>query len=875
MQELSAKQRTWLQNEAVFPEIIRLPINSGGELVCRVLDRDADGRVKAVARRYGFKGFVLRVQEVDSEEVYAAKFCVPGDYVERSAQDEVRLAGRLRAAGELFVRPLFVGKTATFPGMPDGDDGFVWFLSDWIEGKTLSEYIESGPEDVDPEFVCSVGLEILRAIKFLASNNLKHDDLHAGNVMISSKDPALALLPNEKDRLRIQIIDMGSLKPLDQNTRKSRDDQMNLVDILVQLHNGLWVNRKVASTYPHFVRKLRELIDNLVDDDHLRHFHDESVVAMELTQLKSNLQPSAQQALDRAFHPFEAISAEHLADDTTLLELFVSNLPWMANLQEKKPIVFTGPRGCGKSMIFRYMAARTHIGNPRLSTSQPANSISIDSFGVYVSCASHLQNNLSWIARKAGRARELSKQISTFFQLVVVRELLKAIGTAYNDAVAQRKYELTESGIDDLLSFINTYFKAPIETPRLTTRQRVFHFADDIDRVRVRLNMTMLDETPSDVTLPDTFLGDVTAKLAEALPNFQRSPIVFLLDDYSSNRVQPDIQKILNRIIFERRPSHYFKVSCEKFGFLSEDIDGTAVDDTREYVIVDAGKDAFNIPDATVRAFISKLIDQRLKTANWKGRCDILIGQSKPYDNDVKLAKFIRTDGSSQGQRHYYYGLEHLARLWSGDTATILQIVKEMFLMAGVTAQTESIIPVATQHDAITSVSKAFKERVSGYHPFGPLMSNVLNEFGNSAREILVNGTENKGGEPRRLYRIEMTKDRPQGAIDLLHDRNPEAALLAKEILRRAIFVELLDSRGKEGPSATTMRWELRKIFLPAFGLSLVRNHYYDLKGTESLLSLLIDPQQFATKMKMQYSLGRKQDKQTINLFDADEDGHE
>lgn len=875
MSNLSEEQLAWLKNDAVFPEIIKLPTTSGSEISCRVLDRTENGRVKAVADRCGYKGFVLKVQEVDSEEVYAAKFCLPEDYVERTALEEARLAGRLRLAGELFVRPIFVGKMARFPFMPGTNAELVWFISDWIEGKTLTQYLESETDEVDPAFVCAVGLEILRAIKFLAANNLKHDDLHTGNVMISRKDHALELLPAEKDQLKIQIIDMGSLKPLTQSTAKSRDDQMNLVDILVRLHNGLWVNRKIASTYPHFVRKLGELIDKLSDDDHLRHFHDEATIALELTQLKEDIRPSDQRSLDRKFHPFEAISAEHLADDSTLLDLFVSNLPWMVNLQEKKPIVFTGPRGCGKSMIFRYLAARTHIGSAANLTESATGVLPMDSFGVYVSCASHLQNNLSWIARKANRAQALSRQIATFFQLVVVRELLKAIGIAYNDALAQRRYGLTESGIDDLLNIINTYFKTPIETPRLTSRQRIFHFADDLDRVRVRLNMSMLDEVASEITLPDTFLGDITAKLTEVLPHFQHCPVIFLLDDYSSNRVQPDIQKILNRIIFERRPSHYFKISCEKFGFLSEDIDGTAVDDTREYVIVDAGKDAFNIPDPTVRSFISKLIDQRLKTASWKGNCASLIGNSKPYGNDVELAKFIRSDGSSQGQRHYYYGLDHLTRLWSGDTATILQIVKEMFVMASVTSQTQELIPQATQHHAITSVSKAFKERINGYHPFGPLMATVLNEFGYSSREVLVRGTLTSNDEPRRLYRIEMTKEKPQATIALINEINPEAAKLARELLRRAIFVELLDSRGKEGPSTTTMRWELRKIFLPAFGLSLVRNSYFDLKGMESLLSLLTDSQNFGKKMKLQYMLSSKQDQATASLFDDDEDRNE
>lgn len=91
MSDLSEEQRDWLKNAAVFTEIIKLNTQSGTELSCRVLDRDENGRVRAVADRFGHKGFVLRVQDVDSEEIYAAKFCIPDDYVLRSAQEETRL----------------------------------------------------------------------------------------------------------------------------------------------------------------------------------------------------------------------------------------------------------------------------------------------------------------------------------------------------------------------------------------------------------------------------------------------------------------------------------------------------------------------------------------------------------------------------------------------------------------------------------------------------------------------------------------------------------------------------------------------------------------------------------------------------------------
>lgn len=871
--ELSKEQLGWLKGQPVFPPNLVLTTTSGNEATYEILERGATGAVSAVAERHGYKGFVLKVRDPDTHLEFAAKLCVADDYLHRDEKTEAQLASRLRNAGDLFVLPQRVGKAKRFDGMPGDQEHFVCFITPWVEGQTLAQFLSNSKNDVDPEFLCSVGMDVLRAIKFLTHQGLKHDDLHTGNVMISVIDPALALVASERNRQRISIIDMGSLKPLGQTTTKSRDDRVNLVDILVQLYNGVWANRKAVATHPVFVARLRELIQKLTDDDPLRHFVDEDKVAGELANLRDSLQVPIAQGATRVFHPFEAISAEHLADDATLLELFVSTLPWMSSLQENKPVVFSGPRGCGKSMLFRYLAARTHVGQKYAQENgQPPSQPR--SFGVYVSCATHLQNNLSWIARKSGRARLMSHQVSTYFQLVVVRELLKALGSVYNDRGARHVYQLTESGLDELMNAIVTYFNVPVETPRLTTRQRIFHFADDLDRLRVRLHMGMLNDSGTEFVLPDTFLGDVTLRLVEALPHFRHCPVVFLLDDYTANRVQPEIQEILNRIVFERRHTHYFKISCEKYGFTSQDIDGAGIDDTREYVAVDAGKSALDgISQPQVRQFISKLIDRRLEKAGWKGRVATLIGDSAPFASDVALAQHIRTAGSSQGQQYYYYGIDHLSRLWSGDTATVLQIVREMFALGGIRAESEQLIIRKTQHTAITSVSKAFKERVSGYHPYGALMATVLSEYGSAARDILVNGALDSKQQPRRLYRIEMTKQQPGTTLELIRQHNADAASLARELLRRAIFVELLDSRGKEGPSAHTMRWELRKIFLPAFGLSLERKSYYDVKGIDKLLQLLVDAQGFGDEMRQQYMLGRNQDRRTGSLFTGD--GHE
>lgn len=869
--ELTTDQIDWLKSAPKFPEEFTVT-SSKGAATYRILDRDASGKIAGLNNRMGSKGFVLRVEDAETGAVYAAKICVPEDYADdRTEFVETKLANKLRGAEGLFVLPERAGRTDRFSGMPGVQNSFVCFISEWVEGETLEQRCNSNTKHIDPEFICSATLEVLRAIRFLESRGLKHDDLHWGNVMIRVKDPDLALLAEDKLELRISIIDMGSLKQWDHQTKKSKDDTLSLLQIMVNLFNIAWGRRQIAAIYPGFISGYRRVIEQMADEDHLRFFTTEDALPRAINTLRENLKNIQLPLLNRPFQPFEAISAEHLADDATLLRLFEDSLPWFQSILEPKPIVLTGPRGCGKSMLFRYMAAKTHLAPlPK----KPNSNSKLNSFGVYVSCATHLQNNLIWIARKPGRVREHAESISTFFQLVVVRELLRSLAVAYQDENAKANYGLTDNGVDELVTFIEQYFNDPVETPRLTSKPRLLHFADDIDRLRVTLHLDLLNQRPTRIVLTDTFLGDITTKLQSAFPRFNKAAIVFLLDDYTANRVHPDIQAILNRIIFERRDSHYFKISCEKFGFSPDDIDGVRIDSSREYVEIDAGSYAMSEPSETnIKQFISGLIDRRLEVAGWIGRAETLIGKSKEFSDDTKLALYIRHEGSKQGRHYYYFGMDHLARLWSGDIATILQIIKEMFVLGHVTDTSTEAIPRNIQHQAIVSVSRAFKERVSGYHPFGPEMASLLNNLGTMARDVLVSGLLDGNSIPRRLYRMEMTKDRPESLLSMLNAQNPSASNLARELLRRAVFIQLPDSRGKEGHGSQTVRWELRKVYLPAFGTSLERSSYIHVKTLDDFIHLLTDSRGFCTNIQAKYLLSKKQDRATASLFDDDDEG--
>jgi len=426
----------------------------------------------------------------------------------------------------------------------------------------------------------------------------------------------------------------------------------------------------------------------------------------------------------------------------------------------------------------------------------------------------------------------------------------------------EEHFGLNQRALDTWITSIDELFGKSIKTPKGPWEPSLLHFASDLDRVRIAVMRSMLDGTVSPYKLPDSFLGEVTQNLVLASEAFSRHPVVFLLDDYTDSRISPRIQEILNPIVFERRSSHYFKVSCERSSLNYSAMAESSIDPDREFTLVDAGAFALRgTSSSDSEMFLTALLDQRLALAGWAGRCQSLIGESDELKRDTALAVYIRDEGSKAGRRHYYFGMQHLSRMWSGDIATVLQVVNAMCQRAGVDQTTVTQISHAKQHEAMVDVSRKLAAAVRDYHPYGPEIDRVLQAFGKMARNVLVEGSLRKtDAQPRRLYHLEMTTMLPGDVLDQLEAVNSQASALAKQLLRRSVFHPLADSRGKESPDSKTFRWEMRPMFRPGFGLSLLKDDYVDVKSIDELVKFLLEPHLFAELIRHRYKVSSSPD---------------
>lgn len=773
----------------------------------------------------GFKGAVWRVRD-EFGRPRALKLCIHEDYHNRSYLQELVRASDLEPYPE-FAHFVDAGLTKLdLAGFPT--QTFVGFIEEWIEGLTLKAFLQKQQDRVAGSFLLAYVRQICSALNALKAVDLRHDDLHAANVMLSRPAPG-----SLSDEWKVKIVDTGSIKPARAPLTKPKDDHRHFVEHLVGIWNAVHLRRPVARVDRRFLAETSRLLRSMLDED-------PSVALREPAQIRSQFEASYTRANaslpDSALvptSPFEFISAEHIADDRLLVSMFASSCPFLDKINGPDPCLVTGPRGCGKSTIFRWLSLKAHLHKSadEIDTLRVA--------GFYVSCTSDLQNRLSWI-RTDTLAKRFEKEIVHFFNLVLAREVVHTLSLISQRDDRERYWGFGHSQERQIHRFIMDAVSSSA-IPRVEGVPRLVQAVEALEHALFTTHARLLRDSHAANCTGASFLGDLTTLLSRPDGFFRRKHIVFLVDDFSTHRLPEPVQVVLNQVIWERRASHVFKLSSEKYGATFTDALHATVDVAREMIEVDCGREYVALDDADqverAKLFAIELLDNRLKAAGYKGDAKALIGPSDWPEGSLGRALVEKPGGRDQSQ---YHGLDCIAAVCSGDVSTLLLVYRHIFERGGVTPQSLERVPKHVQHDAIVSTSRELFEAIRRHFPYGPEMHAVVAHFGALVRNILQHGRpQKKGGTttPSQCPRIEL--DQRHGSV--VDDLASEQRALATELVRRAIFIEMEPGLSRHG-HVTTVRWHFRRVFLPAFSAALAKNNAIK-QPMDWFKFLLTDPQ--------------------------------
>lgn len=821
----------------------------------------------------GYKGVTyIAVRQKGPSTTYALKLTIAEEYDGKTFLPEVDMMVGLAMRDRQHFPQIHDCGEYVYQGNKK-EYRLIYFVEDLMPGMTLEKYIQDKGDTLNVRFLETFTREMLTSISNMQSLKLMHDDLHAGNIIIS--DFGTGAFPC--------IIDFGSTKTLD-HTKKDRDDIRNLATHIANIINTIdgYGNAK-AQHECQVLTACKALHAVMCDEDPMR--QPDSAARLLIDYDKYFPRGKVKQNLEQ---PFDFGNAEEVLDNELLHKLAAKSFPWRDKIESSSNMLLVGPRGCGKTTVFRSMSFNCLADAGKIGEALSKNYI-----GIYISCNNEFRLKFSSVDSEL--IKKHADAIRHYFNLLVIREYTQIL------IFCCKEQQIREYDLRLYISFISTNIHIDSKNISLSMNG-LYELKGEIVRQIDKTRVDIWNDRPCVNLTTQAFVSDLAKMSVERLGIFQGKCIFLFVDDYTERKVPREAQKILNHILFVPNGFYKAKISSEVFGVPYDQTLGSFIDQDRDYKEWNLGTLYYLcLPNAEQKAFLSEIVDNRLTLCGYRGKIKDIIGDSQypegtlaralkaeeneksllskelPSDLEEKvLDELINSDLQKTKKKVYYHGWDTICELCTGDISNILEVLDRIYGSCRVSKTTSGLIEERHQHSVIQSYSMQYIAKIKGIPRYGDKLFQIVNSFGNLSAQLLKKHAMIDRGsgraDPYQLIRIEIDDNIVQSANNLLKestdysekiDKQKEAELLWLLLQRHCIFIDAEESRSRRNTLASKVI--LRRIFCPAFGTTLVNSESLTISKA-NWIRLCYDPEGF-TEQYLRKAL-RKPDQSTPLLFD-------
>lgn len=734
------------------------------------------------------------------------------------------------------------------------ENSYWVFVCDYVNGPDLRTYVRERPAEVDMPFVEEFLRTMFGLLHELLARGYQHGDLHAGNILVAKSDYDLY------DRTTFRVTDFGTRALTGQSAHAT--DFLYVADVMKILLNCI--------DYQKCDGRDRYLYNVLRNDFLARHLIETDTTADPLAcnprELASKLDSlderyrveSAKDFSTKLVTPFDYPNCEQIGNSHLLLKsLYSDRLLGLSEIERRSNLVLTGPRGCGKTTVFRALSLDYLIST---KNDDPA---AIKYVGIYYRC-----DDL-YFSFPRYRAPNRHDALDIPMHFLIATLLSAALEQIARWAVRRFPREFRKAAPRLATSLWDLFGWDRPQTPAANPLAPIVSkLKDEERRMAARTHrFAHLRTAPIEGCCgPSTFVSALRL-IRRHFSFLQDRPFYFFVDDYSHPKITKALQANLNRILMHRSADCFFKLSTESpVSFAREDVDGKKFVESREYDLLNLGLQYIvHSPEKSLE-FLEDLFRRRFREVDGYPVATLrdLLGTRPRNENEA--ARTLRAEPNPiSKQDAEYAGCETIAAMCSGDIHYMISLVSKMVDKCGGRAgidRTPTVprIPWTMQHHTIRSAAGEFMESIRTLPGLGPKLARVVTAFGNVAYSYLrYRSSRNESGQPpHQASRIE-----PYAPLELSDAANE----VLNELLRYSVFLE--DPRGKSRRGEVVPRFYLRRYLIPHFKLTFSRRDSLSMEN-EDIELLLCEPSTFEARKRLK-SVGAEPHPDQGVLFEDDE----
>ena len=634
------------------------PVSIGEFEVLRPLGRGFYGATFVARRRSGLNR-TSKVLKVSPKEMY--KFFGKDFSAEMHRHSEVAEgAAHIVGVENMFEADISFGST-----MLPCHVGVL----DFVNGDPLIRYL-SGSVPLSAAEAAQIASDLFRMKEEFERRLVNHNDLHASNIIVERLPTSHRRADAIEPGIRAMAIDLGSVAP----------DRRSGGGYLGDLH---WIGRHIHA----MAKRLLTQVDSAQDMENRIGLKLHGIAQGLATATENQRTPSAddmvrgiQDEYHRTAEPWRPWRNQRLLktlaesyNAQTLDAWYVPQLlvdpegAWLARVSAPGPLVMTGMRGCGKTMLLHSLQfhARAAV-QPNENDADALKRIEGDGYvGLFVS------------AQRLIPVDPTAERPST-------DQLFARLLVAYAVAAARAMAHLADLdgkalAFDACVRLVQAVADSLTPVPDVGDPATVEQLERYLGNLLVRVSRS--DSEYLLATNANTAFPLLAEAIRRASPTWANSQVLFLLDDVSTRYLDTQrIEDLLSSLIFQH-PHCAFKLTSEaQTIFLSLKSPGKVHPAAagRDFETFDLGAQVqARLKERSGRSFILDVLKarSRLYAGHRSHSPDQVLGD---IDLESIARSIAETQTRSRERKRLYHGLRALAGVCVGNIGTVIQVYQEI-----------------------------------------------------------------------------------------------------------------------------------------------------------------------------------------------------